>query len=55
MACGDNEAERAAQVLRQQQVEDSLALKVAVTPTLDCLPLFVAEQEGWFEQEGVSV
>lgn len=55
VACGDNEAERAAQMLRQQQVEDSLALKVAVTPTLDCLPLFVAEQEGWFEKEGVSV
>ena len=30
---------------RQQQAlrEDSAALKVAVLPTLDCLPLFVAE------------
>ena len=54
-ACGDDAAERAAQVRREQQIADSLALKVAVTPTLDCLPLYVAEQEGWFEREGVSV
>ena len=54
-ACGDDAAERAAQARREQQIADSLALKVAVTPTLDCLPLYVAEQEGWFEREGVSV
>lgn len=54
-ACGDDAAERAAQTRREQQMADSMALKVAVTPTLDCLPLYVAEQEGWFEREGVSV
>ena len=54
-ACGDDAAERAAQARREQQIADSMALKVAVTPTLDCLPLYVAEQEGWFEREGVSV
>ena len=53
--CGDDAAERAAQARREQQIADSMALKVAVTPTLDCLPLYVAEQEGWFEREGVSV
>ena len=53
--CGDDAAERAAKARREQQIADSLALKVAVTPTLDCLPLYVAEQEGWFEREGVSV
>ena len=30
-------------------------LRIAVTPTLDCLPLYVAQQEGWFDREGVSV
>ncbi|MCR4603025.1 MAG: ABC transporter substrate-binding protein [Prevotella sp.] len=54
-SCGDNSAEEAARARREQQIADSLALKVAVTPTLDCLPLFLAEEQGWFEQEGVSV
>lgn len=34
---------------------DSAALRVAVMPTIDCLPLFVAEEEGMFERQGVSV
>jgi NitT/TauT family transport system substrate-binding protein len=54
-ACGDNAAEQAEQQRREQQIADSMALKVAVTPTLDCLPLFVAVEEGLFEREGVSV
>lgn len=28
--------------------EDSASLKIAVTPTLDCLPLYVARQYKWF-------
>ena len=40
--------------LRQEQQkqllrEDSAALKVAVLPTLDCLPLFVAEERAMFD------
>lgn len=35
--------------------EDSLALKVAVTPTLDALPLYVAADRGLFDSLGVSV
>lgn len=54
-ACKDDSAERAAKVRREQQIADSLALKVAVTPTLDCLPLYLAMEQGWFGQEGVSV
>ena len=34
---------------------DSASLRVAVMPTIDCLPLFVAEEEGMFDREGVSV
>lgn len=34
---------------------DSAALKVAVMPTLDCLPLYVAETLGMFGREGVDV
>jgi len=54
-SCSDNSADEAAQARREQQIADSLALKVAVTPTLDCLPLFLADEQGWFEREGVSV
>ena len=44
---------------RMQQMEanrlDSLAFKVAVMPTLDCLPLFVAKERGLFEAVGLDV
>lgn len=35
--------------------EDSLALKVAVVPTLDCLPLFVAKEHRMFDTLHVDV
>lgn len=38
--------------LRQQ---DSLALKIAVMPTLDCLPLYLAKEERLFDTLGVDV
>ena len=34
---------------------DSAALRVAVTPTLDCLPLFVAEASGLLQSDGLDV
>ena len=35
--------------------EDSAALKVAVLPTMDCLPLYVAKERGFFKAQGVDV
>lgn len=35
--------------------EDSLALKVAVMPTLDCLPMFVAKEYNLFDTLGADV
>lgn len=35
--------------------EDSTLLRVAVTPTLDCLPLYLASDHGLFDREGVQV
>ena len=55
LSCGDDAAEQAAKARRERHIADSLALKVAVTPTLDCLPLFLAQEEGWFDREGLSV
>lgn len=54
-ACGGDSQEAMKQARREKFVADSLALKVAVTPTLDCLPFYVADEEGWFERAGVSV
>lgn len=54
-ACGGDSQEAMKQARREKFVADSLALKVAVTPTLDCLPFYLADEKGWFEQEGLSV
>ncbi len=35
--------------------EDSLALKIAVMPTLDCLPLYLAKEEHYFDTLGVDI
>lgn len=43
------------EALLQKMKEDSLALKIAVMPTLDCMPLFLAEAHGMFQREGVDV
>ncbi len=53
-SCGDSIREKK-ELQRQQQVADSLALKVATLPTLDCLPIFVAYQNDFFKSQGVDV
>lgn len=58
VACGQNEEERK-RITRQERIklqrEDSAALKVAVMPTLDCLPLYVARQYQLFDTLGADV
>ena len=51
-ACGGKSEEQAR--LEAQQA-DSAALKIAVLPTLDCLPLFVAQQLGMDEAFGLDL
>lgn len=51
-ACGQSyeETKRLSQQQRRETMRrDSAALKIAVMPTLDCLPLYVAEQEQLFD------
>ena len=52
VACGQS-YEETKRLTREQRREamrkDSAAFKVAVLPTLDCLPFYVAEQEGWLD------
>ena len=53
-ACSDKKADP--QKLAKEQAErDSLALKVAVMPTMDCLPLFYAQRCGIFHQLNLDV
>lgn len=57
-ACGQSyEEKRQLSHKRRMQLlrEDSAALKVAVMPTLDCLPLFVAKEEHLFDSLGADV
>lgn len=35
--------------------QDSIALKVGVTPTMDCLPIFVAKERGMFDHDSLQV
>ena len=54
VVCGCGQSYEETKRLRQEQQkqllrEDSAALKVAVQPTLDCLPLFVAEERAMFD------
>ena len=56
--CGTTTRERNEKHRQEQATlarKDSLALKVAVTPTLDCLPLFVAVHTGIFDSLHVDV
>lgn len=57
-SCGPSYEEQKRQVHKQRLQmlrEDSAALKVAVMPTLDCLPLFVAKAENLFGKNGADV
>lgn len=57
-ACGPSHEEqkrRSYLQYLQEKREDSLALKVGVTPTMDCLPLFVALDDSLFRREGIDV
>lgn len=57
-ACGPSEATRR-RLSREERVrlarEDSAALKIAVVPTLDCLPLYVAQDEALFDSLGADI
>jgi len=58
VSCGSSpeEQERLSRQERQRLArEDSLALKIATTPTLDCLPLFVAKERRLFDTTLVDV
>ena len=58
MSCGKSYEEHRRITLAQraeQRRQDSLALKVAVLPTADCMPIFVAAERGWFDSLKIDV
>lgn len=58
VACGPN-AEKQRRQSREERAAllraDSAALKIAVLPTMDCLPLFIAVDDSSFKRAGVDV
>ncbi len=58
LSCGQSVDEKKRLSLaekREQQRRDSLAFKVAVMPTLDAMPFFLAKEKGWFDSLDVDV
>ncbi len=58
VACRDSYKEKQ-RISRAEQLrlarEDSAALKIATTPTMDCLPLFIGVADSLFQKAGVDV
>ena len=57
-ACGQSyeETKRLSRLERQRQMrEDSAALKIAIMPTLDCLPMLVARQYNLYDSLGADI
>ncbi len=57
-SCGTSTREQNEKIRMVQKADflkDSLAFKVAVTPTLDCLPIFIAKDYGIFDTLGIDV
>ena len=53
-ACSKEQTKEEVQQVTVGGLDDDV-LRIAVTPTLDCLPLYLAQQEGWFTREDISV
>ena len=57
-ACGESYEEKR-RITRAEQIRlakaDSAALKVCVTPTLDCMPVFLAKEHHLFDTLGVDI
>lgn len=57
-SCGPSFREQNEKIMKVKKADlqkDSMAFKVAVTPTLDCLPIYVAKESGIFDSIGVDV
>ncbi len=58
VSCGQSYEQKQRMTKAQQRElarQDSAALKIATTPTMDCLPLFIAYDDSAFQAHGVDV
>lgn len=55
MACSGGDKGEKAPAGDAEREADSLVLKVGVIPTMDCLPLFVADERGIFDSLNVNI
>lgn len=39
----------------EEAIDDSGSIRIAVMPTLDCLPFFIAQERGMFQKEGLQI
>lgn len=53
-SCGDGKSETE-KLAAAEKAADSLALKIAVLPTLDCLPVYVAKELSLFDKQDIDV
>lgn len=51
MSCGQSTP----QGIKEEMPDDTVQLRIAVLPTLDCLPICLADAHGFFEQYGLDV
>lgn len=53
--CGNDNPSQANKEKAAISQESEHTLKLAVMPTLDCLPVYIAKEHGWFEKNKISV
>lgn len=54
ISCGSSD-EALGNMTDEEGTDDSTTVRLAVLPTLDCLPLFLASEQGFFKRAGVNV
>ena len=52
LSCGNSGENAGAE---KELPDDSVQLRIAVTPTLDCLPIYIAKECGLFDKQGLDV
>ena len=53
MACSGSDSDKPA--VSDALPDDSAQLRIAVMPTIDCLPVYLAAEHGFFEKAGINV
>lgn len=54
-ACGNKDTDNKTTVQARQKAASEKTLRIAVMPTLDCLPVFLAHDKQWFDTARVDV